>query len=79
MLIIFYVILLIIGAKSTWKLVQSFIPTSVEDELGLVLAIVIFGVTFLIIGPIMGIVTTGKYLILNYGYKTSNTEEKSIK
>lgn len=79
MLIIPYIILLIIGAKPTWKLVRNFIPTSVDDGLGLAIAIFIFVLTFLIIGPIMGIVTSGKYLIINYGSKTSNTEEKSIK
>lgn len=79
MLIILYIILLIIGTKSTWKLVQSLIPTSVDDELGLAIAIFIFVITFLIVGPIMGIVTSGKYLIISYGYRTSKTEEKTIK
>lgn len=79
MLMIVYIILLIIGAKSTWKLVQNFIPTSVSDELGLAIAIFIFVVTFLVVGPIMGIVTSGKYLMIYYSSRTSKTEEKPIK
>ena len=79
MFMIICIILLILGAKSTWKLVQSFIPTSVDDELGFYLAIFIFVVTFLIVGPIMGIVTSGKYLIIYFSSRASKTEEKTIK
>lgn len=77
MLIIIYVILLIIGAKSTWKLVQSLIPTSVDDVLGLVIAVAIFAVIFMIVSPIMGVVTAGKYIITYFGSGTSKTDEKT--
>ena len=76
MLIIPYIILLIIGAKLTWQLVQGLIPTSVNDELGLAIAIFIFVITFLIVSPIMGIVTSGKYLIISCSSRTSNPRKK---
>lgn len=73
MLMILYIILLISGAKSTWELVLRFFPTSVDA--GLWLAILLFVLPFLIIGPIMGIVTIGKYLMIYYATWTSKTKE----
>ena len=59
MLIGVYIILLILGAKATWDLVTSLIPTSLD---GIAIAIFFFVVAFLIIGPIMGIVTSGQFI-----------------
>ena len=54
-----YIILLILGAKATWELVTSLIATSFD---GIGIVIVIFVIAFLIIGPIMGIVASGKFI-----------------
>ncbi|MDR3584728.1 MAG: hypothetical protein P4L59_05315 [Desulfosporosinus sp.] len=72
MLMLIYIILLILGARSTWNLVLKFTPTYF-DSIGL--AIAIFIIIFLIIGPIMGIVTSGKYLIMYFSLRTPKTKE----
>lgn len=72
MLMLIYIILLILGARSTWNLVLKFTPTYF-DSIGL--AIAIFIIIFLIIGPIMGIVTSGKYLIMYFSPRTPKTKE----
>ena len=73
MLIVIYVIFLALGAKATWNFVKNIIPTSIGDELGLFITIIVFGVIFLVAGPIVGIVTAVKYLIAYFGSKTSNS------
>ncbi|MDR3542286.1 MAG: hypothetical protein P4L69_15185 [Desulfosporosinus sp.] len=76
MLILIYIILLILGAKATWKLVLKYTPTYF-DSIGL--AIAIFVILFLIIGPIMGIITSGKYFIMYFSSRTPKTKERTIK
>lgn len=68
-----YIILLALGAKATWNFVKNIIPTSIGDELGFVIIIVVFGVIFLVAGPIVGIVTAVKYLMAYFGSKTFNS------
>jgi len=73
MYIVLYVFLLALGAKATWNFVKNLIPTTIGDELGLVITIVAFGVVFLVAGPIVGIVTAAKYLWGHLGSKSSNS------
>lgn len=75
MYVIIYVIFLALGAKATWNFVVNFLPTSVDDAFGLVVTIVVFGVVFLVAGPIMGIVTAVKYLMAHFGSKDSNSPD----
>ena len=56
-----YVLLLVVGVKATWNLAFKIFPTSVDSVVG---AIIVFLVIFFIIGPIMGIVTLVKMVIL---------------
>lgn len=76
MLIIIYLILLILGAKATWELVLRFFPTSIDG--GILFAILLFVIPFLIIGPIMGIITSVKYIIIYFSSMTSKTKEKPM-
>ena len=55
-----YLLLLVMGAKATWKLVLNIFPTSVDN--GIVFAVILFIVFFLALGPIMGIITLVKYI-----------------
>lgn len=60
-LIPIYVIFLILGFKSTWKLVSDLISGGGGD---LLFTLVLFVIAFIIIGPIMGIIALVKYIIL---------------
>ena len=62
LLIIPYIILLVLGAKATWKLTLNVFPTSLDG--GILIAILLFVVIFLVIGPVMGIVTLVKLIII---------------
>ena len=66
LLIIPYVVLVILGAKATWRLVLTIFPTSVDG--GILFAIVVFIVLFLLIGPIMGIITLVKLVYKKIEY-----------
>lgn len=59
LLVILYLLLLILGAKATWNLVLNFFP-SVSDDI--VFAVIIFAVLFLVLGPVMGLITIVKYI-----------------
>lgn len=54
-----YLLLLVLGAKATWRLVMDIFPSFVVDEL--FFAAIVFVLMFLVIGPIMGIITLVKY------------------
>lgn len=71
MLVVLYVILLVLGAKPTWKFAQHLIPSTIGDELALVVTLIFFAIIFLVAGPILGVVTAGKYLMVKLGSKTS--------
>lgn len=58
LLAIAYLLLLVLGAKATWKLVMDIFPSFIVDEL--FFAVIIFVLLFLVIGPIVGIVTLVK-------------------
>lgn len=62
MLLALYIILLIVGAKATWELVLKFAHTSFDDG---VVFIILFVAVFLVIGPVMGIVSAVKLLLSN--------------
>jgi hypothetical protein len=62
LLIIPYIILLVLGAKATWKLTLNVFPTSLDG--GILIAILLFVVMFLVIGPVMGIVTLVKLIVI---------------
>lgn len=62
LLILPYIVLLVLGAKATWKLALNVLAASLDG--GIAFAVVAFCVMFLIIGPIMGVVTLVKFIIL---------------
>lgn len=67
LLIPVYIVLLVLGAKATWKLVMNILSGSGNDIFsieGIVFSVIICIIPFLLIGPIMGIVTAVKYIIL---------------
>lgn len=67
LLIPVYLVLLALGAKATWKLVLNILSGSGNDIFsieGIVFSVILFIILFLSIGPIMGIVTAVKYIIL---------------
>jgi hypothetical protein len=59
--IILYIILLLLGARATWKLILSIFPTAVDG--GIFGAVVLFIVLFLVIGAIMGVIAIVKAVI----------------
>ncbi len=59
MLIILYLFLLALGAKATWTLVLNNVLSGAS---GLLMPIILFVVAMLVIGPIMGLFSVGKYL-----------------
>lgn len=60
-LIIAYIILMVLGFKSTW----SFAGNNVlSGSSGIVFPIILFLLMILIVGPIMGIINLGKLLII---------------
>ena len=54
---LFYIFLLVIGANATWKVALKVFPTSADSLVGV---IVVFVLLFLIVGPIIGVITLVK-------------------
>ena len=54
-----YLLLLVLGAKATWNVVQNLLPSSADD---IVFVVIVFILLFLVLGPIMGIITLAKYI-----------------
>lgn len=66
LLIPVYLVLLALGAKATWKLVLNILSGTGNDVFsieGIVFSAILFTILFLLIGPIMGIVTAAKYFM----------------